>query len=40
VLTPAGPLEIRVQKSELGDELLLAGPAEMVANGEFYYDGK
>ncbi|MEP7353221.1 MAG: diaminopimelate epimerase [Acidobacteriota bacterium] len=40
VLTPAGPLEIRVQVGETGDEFLLAGPAEMVASGEFYYDRK
>jgi diaminopimelate epimerase len=34
VLTPAGPLEVRVE----ADDFLLAGPAEIVATGEFYYD--
>ncbi len=34
VLTPAGPLELRWQN----DEILLTGPAEIVATGEFYYD--
>jgi diaminopimelate epimerase len=34
VLTPAGPLELRHQQ----DRLLLAGPAEIVGSGEFYYD--
>jgi diaminopimelate epimerase len=33
VLTPAGPLDIRWQS----DDILLAGPAEIVAAGEFYY---
>ncbi|MEP6961081.1 MAG: diaminopimelate epimerase [Acidobacteriota bacterium] len=33
VLTPAGPLEIRL----LDGEYLLSGPAEIVAAGEFYY---
>jgi diaminopimelate epimerase len=32
VLTPAGPLHLRWQ----GGEILLAGPAEIVASGEFY----
>ena len=32
VLTPAGPLEIRQEN----DDLFLAGPAEIVAAGEFY----
>jgi len=34
VLTPAGPLDLRLE----GDDVLLAGPAEIVAAGEFYYD--
>jgi hypothetical protein len=34
VLTPAGPLDLRWQ----GDEILLIGPAEIVAAGEFYYE--
>jgi diaminopimelate epimerase len=32
VLTPAGPLDLRWQ----GEDILLAGPAEIVAAGEFY----
>jgi diaminopimelate epimerase len=32
VLTPAGPLDLRLE----GDDLLLGGPAEIVATGEFY----
>jgi diaminopimelate epimerase len=32
VLTPAGPLELRLQDSEM----LLTGPAEIIAHGEFY----
>lgn len=35
VLTPAGPLTVR----ESGGELLLTGPAQIVASGEFYYEG-
>jgi diaminopimelate epimerase len=35
VLTPAGPLTVR----ESGGQLLLTGPAEIVASGEFYYEG-
>jgi diaminopimelate epimerase len=34
VLTPAGPLKL-VSKN---DDLYLEGPAEIVAEGEFYYD--
>ncbi|MEI9812884.1 MAG: hypothetical protein WDO18_09535 [Acidobacteriota bacterium] len=34
ILTPAGPLELRQQ----GQELILAGPAEICARGEFYYE--
>ncbi len=34
ILTPAGPLEIRCE----GEDFLLAGPAEISASGEFYYD--
>jgi diaminopimelate epimerase len=34
ILTPAGPLEIRRQQ----EDFLLAGPAEIVLAGEFYYD--
>jgi diaminopimelate epimerase len=34
VLTPAGPLDLRWE----ADEILLTGPAEIVATGEFYYD--
>jgi diaminopimelate epimerase len=34
VLTPAGPLAIRWE----GQDILLAGPAEIVASGEFYWD--
>lgn len=33
VLTPAGPLNLRRE----GEQLLLAGPAEIVARGEFYW---
>lgn len=35
VKTPAGPLQLRW----LDDEILLAGPAEIVARGEFYWEG-
>lgn len=35
VLTPAGPLDLRWQ----GKDILLAGPAEITARGEFYYLG-
>ncbi len=34
VLTPAGPLSVRWQN----EDLFLAGPAEIVAAGEFYFD--
>ena len=34
VLTPAGRLQLRWQ----GDDILLAGPAEIVAGGEFYFN--
>jgi len=34
VLTPAGPLELRLEN----DDLYLEGPAEIVARGEFYYE--
>jgi diaminopimelate epimerase len=34
VLTPAGPLAIRWEDQDI----LLAGPAEIVASGEFYWD--
>jgi diaminopimelate epimerase len=34
VLTPAGPLELRWQ----GQDILLAGPAEIVARGSFYWN--
>ena len=34
VLTPAGPLELRVEN----DDLYLQGPAEIVAEGQFFYD--
>jgi diaminopimelate epimerase len=34
VLTPAGPLDLRWNNQEI----LLAGPAEIVASGEFYWD--
>ena len=33
VLTPAGPLDLRWQ----GEDILLAGPAEITARGDFYY---
>ncbi len=33
VLTPAGPLKLRWE-----DEVFLAGPAEIVAGGEFYFE--
>lgn len=35
VRTPAGPLPLRWD----GEEILLAGPAEIVARGEFYWEG-
>jgi diaminopimelate epimerase len=35
VLTPAGPLNLRWSL----DDILLAGPAEIVARGEFYWNG-
>jgi diaminopimelate epimerase len=34
VLTPAGPLELRVEN----DDIHLVGPAEIVAEGEFFYE--
>jgi len=34
VHTPAGPLELRVEN----DDIYLAGPAEIVAEGQFYYE--
>jgi diaminopimelate epimerase len=34
VLTPAGPLEVKWK----GQDILLAGPAELVATGEFYWN--
>ena len=34
VLTPAGPLELRLEN----DDLYLEGPAEIVAEGQFYYE--
>jgi diaminopimelate epimerase len=34
VLTPAGPLELRVEN----DDIHLQGPAEIVAEGQFYYE--
>jgi diaminopimelate epimerase len=45
VLTPAGPLRLSWVKSDgiksevLGSEILLAGPAEIVAKGEFFWEG-
>jgi len=35
VLTPAGPLELRWEQ----DNILLAGPAELIAAGEFFWKG-
>jgi diaminopimelate epimerase len=35
VHTPAGPLDLRWEQQEI----LLAGPAEIVASGEFYWEG-
>jgi len=35
VRTPAGPLHLRWE----GAEILLAGPAELVARGEYYWEG-
>jgi diaminopimelate epimerase len=34
VVTPAGPLDLRWE----GEDILLTGPAEIVASGEFYFD--
>jgi diaminopimelate epimerase len=34
VRTPAGPLELRLEN----DDLYLVGPAEIVAEGQFYYE--
>ena len=34
VHTPAGPLELRVEN----DDIYLEGPAEIVAEGQFYYE--
>ena len=34
VLTPAGPLDLRWE----GEDILLAGPAEIISAGEFYYE--
>jgi len=34
VLTPAGPLDLRQEN----DDLFLEGPAEIVAEGQFYYN--
>jgi len=34
IVTPAGPLDLRWQE----EEILLTGPAELVATGRFYYD--
>ena len=34
VITPAGPLELRLEN----DDLYLQGPAEIVAEGQFFYD--
>jgi diaminopimelate epimerase len=34
VMTPAGPLDLRWEN----DDILLAGPSEIVASGEFYWD--
>jgi diaminopimelate epimerase len=34
VITPAGPLDLRWENQDI----LLAGPAEIVASGEFYWD--
>ena len=43
VQTPAGPLHLRWDGPEVrcgdGPEILLAGPAEIVARGEFYWEG-
>jgi diaminopimelate epimerase len=36
VLTPAGPLELRLEN----DDLYLQGPAEIVAEGQFYYESE
>lgn len=36
VLTPAGPLDLRWEN----DAILLAGPAELVAVGEYYWKGR
>jgi len=35
VLTPAGPLDLRWEQ----DNILLAGPAELIATGEFFWKG-
>lgn len=35
VLTPAGPLALRLEKGAI----LLAGPAELIASGEFFWKG-
>jgi diaminopimelate epimerase len=34
VVTPAGPLDLRWEDRDI----LLAGPAEIVASGEFYWE--
>jgi diaminopimelate epimerase len=36
VLTPAGPLDLRWQN----DDILLAGPAEIVARGTYFWNSQ
>jgi diaminopimelate epimerase len=37
VLTPAGGLDLRWERQNDSDAIFLAGPAELIAKGEFYW---